>query len=243
MHFFTRSITWRQALRIAATGLLLVGLSLTGAGCGVFGGNGEEEDDGGDEPDEPTAPAAPSNLTADAREASVQLSWASVDGADTYRVYRSSSPTSGVTGSPLDTGLSQTSFTDEDVETGPTYYYRVTAVDADGNESEGSGEVQSTPFTNPTDLEGTSGDSQVSLSWSAAAGADTYSVYRSQSEFDDVSGMNPHDVGIDGPSYTDPSAENGTKYYYRVTTVNPEGEESSASNQTAKTPFDEPDRP
>jgi len=247
MHVFTRSISWRQALRTTLAGLLVVGISLTGAGCSLFGGgdDGGGADDGGDDDggDDPTAPAARSGLTADAQEAAVGLSWSSVSDADTYSVYRSTSPTSGASGSALDTGISQTNYTDESAETGTTYYYRVTAVGSDGNESDGSGEVQGTPFTNPSDLSGTSGDSQVSLSWGGAAGANTYSLYRSTSSFDDVSGMAPLADGISSASYTDDSAENGTKYHYRVTTVNPEDEESSPSGEITKTPFAEPDRP
>ena len=41
----------------------------------------------------------------------------------------------------------------------------------------------------------------------------------------------------------DETAENGTKYYYRVTTVNPEDEESAASNEVERTPFSDPNRP
>lgn len=68
-------------------------------------------------------------------------------------------------------------------------------------------------------------------------------MYRSTSSFDDVSGIAPLAEGISSLSYTDDAAENGTKYHYRVTTVNPENEESSASGEITKTPFAEPDRP
>ncbi len=46
-------------------------------------------------------------------------------------------------------------------------------------------------------------------------------------------------LGVSEAAYTDTSAENGTKYYYRVTSFNPE-EESSASNEVEKTPFSDP---
>ena len=50
--------------------------------------------------------------------------------------------------------------------------------------------------------------------------------------------------GETGTSHTDIDAENGTTYYYRVTSVNAEEAESSASNEVEKTPFsDPPDRP
>ena len=242
MHFIKRETPWIRAVQFVLTAFLVVGLMAFATGCGGAGANEDDGEDGEDGEDT-TAPAAPSGLTADAEEAAVGLSWSSVDGADTYSVYRSTSSTSGASGSALHTGISQTNYTDETAENGTTYYYRVTAVGPDGNESDGSGEVQSTPFTNPTGLSGTSGDSQVSLSWDEAAGGETYSVYRATSSFDDVSGMAPLAEGISSSSYTDDAAENGTKYHYRVTTVNPEEEESGASGEITKTPFAEPDRP
>ena len=37
-----------------------------------------------------------------------------------------------------------------------------------------------------------------------------------------------------------PAAENGTKYHYRVTTVNPEDEESSPSGEITRAPLRSP---
>jgi fibronectin type 3 domain-containing protein len=79
----------------------------------------------------------------------------------------------------------------------------------------------------------------VALSWDAAGGADTYNVYRSTSSTDGAEGE-PLATGVAETSYADTAAENGTKYYYRVTSVNPNGTESSASGEVEKTPFSEP---
>lgn len=43
----------------------------------------------------------------------------------------------------------ESSYTDEQVENGITYYYRITAVDLNGNESEPSQEIRATPFSEP----------------------------------------------------------------------------------------------
>ena len=57
----------------------------------------------------------------------------------------------------------------------------------------------------------------------------------------------PLETGIGSGEYVDESAENGTRYYYIVTAVAGEGDESAESdpsNEVQKTPFsDSPDRP
>ena len=57
----------------------------------------------------------------------------------------------------------------------------------------------------------------------------------------------PLETGIGSGDYVDESAENGTRYYYIVTAVAGEGDESAESdpsNKVQKTPFsDPPDRP
>lgn len=210
-------------------GLLVVGLPMLGTSCGVIGAN--------------DAPEAPADLTTDADEALVDLSWSVVDGADTYSVYRSTSPTDGAEGSALATGLSDPSYDDSDVQNGTTYYYRVTAVKNEDNESNASAEVEGTPFVSPSELEGTSGNSQIELDWSEAAGAETYNVYRSTTSTSGAEGT-PLASAVSETTYSDATVENGTKYYYRVTSVNPEEEESPASGEVSKTPFsDPPDRP
>jgi fibronectin type 3 domain-containing protein len=83
----------------------------------------------------------------------------------------------------------------------------------------------------------------VALSWDAAAGADTYNVYRRTSSTDGAEGE-PLATGVAETSYADTDAKNGTTYYYRVTSVNSSGAESDASSEVEKTPFsDPPDRP
>jgi fibronectin type 3 domain-containing protein len=244
----TRALRYHltRAFQMLFTALLLAGLGLSGAACDGGGSNGENGNGDDDNGGGITAPAAPSGLSADAGETAVSLTWEAVEEADSYNVYRAQSPTDSASGSPLNTEISSPSYTDEDAANGTTYYYRVTAVaseDGTTAESEGSEEVGSTPFAPPSGLTGTSGDSQIELNWSEAAGAATYNVYRSTTSTDGAEG-DPLDSGISETSYTDDSAENGTNYYYRVTSVNPEEEESSASNEVEKTPFDDPpDRP
>ncbi len=223
------------------------------AGCGGAGANednGGGDDGGGDDGGGGgtglSAPAAPSGLGATSQEGAAQLSWDTVDDADTYRVYRDTSSGVDVSSSALDTGIDQTSYTDGTAENGTEYFYVVTAVaseDGESAESDASGEAGAIPFAAPSGLEGTSRDSEVALSWQGAAGADTYNVYRSTSSTSGAEGE-PLATGVVEASYTDTTAQNGTTYYYRVTSVNPNGAESDASSEVEKTPFsDPPDRP
>ena len=93
------------------------------------------------------APAAPQNLTATPGNQQITLRWNANSESDLvkYRIYRgTSSPATtlidSVVGAPPDTF-----FTDAGLANGQIYYYRITAVDNAGNESEFSAEVSETP--------------------------------------------------------------------------------------------------
>ena len=92
-------------------------------------------------------------------------------------------------------------------------------------------DVPLTPPT-PSGLGATAGVSQVSLTWTAAAGATGYNVKRSS-----ASGGPYAVIGTTAgtASYTDATATNGTTYYYLVSANNTAGE-SSDSNQASATP-------
>jgi subtilisin family serine protease len=90
-------------------------------------------------------PAAVAGLSTTSEEPeNVGLDWSAVDGAGEYYVFRDTEPlpasTSGLT--PYDTvEAGTTTYTDGGATAGQTYYYRVAAVNDDGNEGEASGEV------------------------------------------------------------------------------------------------------
>ena len=136
------------------TGLLLFFLLIASTGCS------DSPVDGNPNPEpipapEVDAPAAPSALTADSRNAQVALNWDAVEGAEAYFVYRGTSPLDALPDSPLSDRVSGTSFTDNGVSNGTTYYYRVTAVAGASAESAPSEEAAVTPFAAPP---GTPGD-------------------------------------------------------------------------------------
>ena len=222
--------------RHASVGLLAAGLLL--AGCDGGGANGGNGNNGGE--DDTVVPAAPSRLEAAPGDGEVSLGWDAATDAKTYNVYRDTESGVDASGSPLDEGIGETIYTDETAENGTEYFYVVTGV-AD-EEGDPSREAEGAPFTSPSGLEGTSGDSRVELSWDAAAGAETYNVYRDTESGVDASGS-PLAEGVAETAFTDESGENGTTYYYVVTSVNANGEQSASSKEIEKAPFAKPPPP
>ncbi|MCC5468660.1 LamG-like jellyroll fold domain-containing protein [Pelosinus baikalensis] len=86
---------------------------------------------------------APTNLTASAGDSQVSLSWNAVEGAASYNVKRST--TAGGPYTTIATNVTGASYVDSTVTNGTTYYYVVTAVDSNGNESASSNEASATP--------------------------------------------------------------------------------------------------
>jgi hypothetical protein len=92
-------------------------------------------------PEDRFAPAAPAGLTAVPSTASVELVWEPAPEPARYRVYRSSGGESmkqvaEVDGAPA--------YSDRGIESGKTYRYAVSAIDAAGNESEKSAAIEVT---------------------------------------------------------------------------------------------------
>lgn len=85
----------------------------------------------------------------------------------------------------------------------------------------------------PNGLIATSGNDQVTLTWSAVTGATGYNVKRS------TTAGGPYTTvasNVYGSPYTDTTVTNGTKYYYVVTALNAGGE-SGNSNEASATPM------
>ncbi len=182
------------------------------------------------------APGVPAGLSATPGDGQAVLSWTAVAGAVSYNIYRSTA--SGIPGALLGTS-SAASYTDLAVVNGTTYYYSVTAVTA-GGESAGSTQVSATPQAlvpaapgAPMGVSATSGNSQVSISWTALAEAASYNVYYST-----AAGVTPSSGtlvkgAISGGAIA--GLTNGTTYYFVVTAVNAGGE-GAFSTQVSATP-------
>ncbi|MBB6692127.1 fibronectin type III domain-containing protein [Cohnella xylanilytica] len=183
----------------------------------------------------PTVPAAPAGLSATAGNAQVSLSWTASAGATGYNVKRAT--TSGGPYATVATGVTATSYADTGLTNGTTYYYVVSATNAAG-ESPNSAQVSATPTAAPTvpaapaGLTATAGNAQVSLSWTASAGATGYNVKRATTSGGPYTTVA---TGVTATSYADTGLTNGTTYYYVVSATNAAGE-SPNSAQASATP-------
>ncbi len=112
---------------------------------------------------EPAEPRAPENLTAEAGDGSVMLRWdqSSTTTVFRYNIYGGESPQPTVRVDSVMTGRADTSITLAGLVNGTTYYYRVTSVDADGNEGGYSNEISVIPAETPPMVAGISPSSGV----------------------------------------------------------------------------------
>ena len=113
---------------------------------------------------------------------------------------------------PIATNGLSASYADFAVVNDTTYYYVVAAFNSAGV-SPDSAEIAITPRNAPANLIALGGTNQVTVSWDALAGADTYTLKRSSS----VSGpFTAVAFGIVGASHTDTTVAAGQVYYYVV---------------------------
>ena len=176
-----------------------------------------------------TAPAAPTGLSATPGSGQVTLSWNAVSGATSYKIYRS---TASGAETLFQSGVATTSFLNTGLTNGTTYFYKVSAVNANG-ESPLSAEASATPQVAapaaPTGLAATPGNGQVSLAWNAVSGATSYKIYRGT-----ASGAETlFQSGITATNFLNTGLTNGTTYFYKVTAVNAGGESPQSSEASA----------
>ena len=167
----------------------------------------------------------PSNLVATAlSEYSISLSWNAAAGAESYNVYR---------GTELIGNVTTTTFVDDDLTPYTNYCYTVTSV-AGNVETEHSAQACATtpdlPVVAPTGLTAEAlSHTSIGLSWTAAANAMSYNIYRDGELLTNVSAT----------TYTDNNLEAETEYCYSVTSVR-NGNESAESAEVCVTTLEEP---
>ena len=150
-------------------------------------------------------PTAGLSATSGSNTANVTVSWTAVSGANSYEVYRANANDPTGTNKALIGSPTGVSYADTNAETGLTYYYWVKSC-YNGNCSaayssavsgwRGLNTTAGVAATDGTDL------TQVTVTWSAVAGATSYQVARSTSLIGtrtplngSVSGLSYHDTG------------------------------------------------
>ncbi|MFR1973432.1 MAG: transglutaminase domain-containing protein [Oscillospiraceae bacterium] len=169
------------------------------------------------------------------------LTWNAVTGAAKYEVYRARSKDGTYSKYSTTTGTAYTN--SSYLTSGATYYYKVRALDANGNAGPYSAVVSVTcrlKLTAPTVTGGTDAQGRPTLKWNAVSGAAKYEVYRARSKDGDYIKYST----VTGTSYTNTSyIENGNTYYYKVRALGSDGTagpDSTPVSVTYKAPFGAP---
>ena len=173
-----------------------------------------------------TAPAIPSAPTAAMQSnGAISITWSEVAGATHYKLYRSE--TSGGSFDQIGGDIAATDYVDDnDLAANTSYYYRLEA--CNGNGCSGRSPIGSAttaplpPSTPSTPTAAAQSDSEISITWSAVAGATHYKLYRAT-----VSGGSDTPIGgeIAAIDYLDSGLSVKTAYYYRLEACN--GDECS----------------
>lgn len=144
---------------------------------------------------------------------SVEVSWEKVDGAISYEIQRGTSLDGQYETLEFTDG---TTFTDIDLDTGKTYFYKVRACGSSGSITvfgEFSEPVSATPFLEKVSATATVIDSsRIKLSWEKITGATGYEIQRGTS----VDGEYTTVKTIAEEVFTDEALTTGQNYYYKV---------------------------
>ena len=168
----------------------------------------------GENPEPPVEPEVPTiEVTASNNPTSgkVVLTWAAVDGAAKYEVYRSGTKDGEY---KLYYTTTKLTYTNTSAYAGYWYHYKVKALDADGNEI-----VTSAIITQCSDCAAhviTAGNNastgKVTLKWKAVYGAEKYAIYRATAR----DGEYVRQYTTTSTSYTNTTSKANVTYYYKV---------------------------
>jgi fibronectin type 3 domain-containing protein len=175
----------------------------------------------------PLAPLdPPENVNAVAGDKQFTVSWAAVDGAESYTVYYRTTQNNPDSTPSINAGKA-TSVTITVLDNGTPYYVWVTAINANGTPSNFSAECTVTPnikLAAPVITSVKPGIGQIEVSWNAVTEATSYTVYCSGSGKEPPADTD-YKVTVPAPATntTIPGLTNGTDYYVWVTAATDKG--------------------
>ena len=174
----------------------------------------------------PVAPAVDTTLTITPGAGQVTLNWTAVPGGVGYVIEEATAP-----GGPYTyiASITELTYVITGLNNNTTYYFTVQPTNYGGSAPTPAATAATTPLAPPSTLTATAGNTQISLTWPAVAGASGYTVERGA-----VTGGPYTTVGAPtGVSYTDNGLTNGTAYYYVVATNNANGTGPLSEEATA----------
>ena len=149
----------------------------------------------------------------------VKISWKSVSGAASYRIFRKGP------GESTFTALSKvatTSYTDKKAEAGKTYYYYVRCIDANGKyvgTYNANGQSITVPETKKAEITLSNVETGVKISWQYVDGVASYRIFRKGPGETTFTGISK----TTGNQYTDKNVAEGKTYYYYVRCIDANG--------------------
>ena len=179
------------------------------------------------------APAKVVLVSAKADSAGILVTWQKAAGAHAYQVYRK---TAGTGWKCVAKNIHDTEWKDIDAAKGTKYIYTVRAVADDGTTRGGydaagkTATVTKDPITpaNVTLGKAVAGKNGITVTWSYAADARTYRVYRKAAGETKWTIMDKNAIG---KSWTDTNVTKGTTYTYTVRGVNANGKLSPSHDK------------
>jgi fibronectin type 3 domain-containing protein len=179
-------------------------------------------------------PPAPAGLIVSGGNTSATLTWQSSSNAFAYDVKRALS--SGGPFVAVANGVIGPAFTDYGLFNMTNYFYVVTAVNDAGESAPSTvaGIQPSTPPPVPSSVVATGSNSQVTVAWTAAAGATGYNIYRATYNAQDPQ-FSLFAANVSGTNWADTNVVNLSPYFYYVTALT-NGSESQWSAQAAAQP-------
>ncbi len=203
---------------------------------------------------EPQAPEAPREVEVSAGDGEVLLSWSyspyrgqKDDRTVGFKIYRreAGGPILDLTPTPVLRIEGWLSYVDTTVENGSTYTYFVEAVDLIGAASGRTASPAVTPLDRtpplvPAGLTAVDTEEGVLVLWNLSPELDlaSYNLLRSDSVDGEYTRINPTPIPLDQPRFLDRDIVRGTSYYYRVTALDRNGNESKPSGPTTIIPAD-----
>ena len=200
-------------------------------------------------------PGAPTGLTATAAgETAIRLSWTapSDNGGSAITGYKIEVSNTGTSGWTVLTTVNATSHNHTGLSAGTTRFYRVFAINANGEGPASNTASATTTTASPPDpprnLRATAANSsQINLTWDAPADNNGAAVTGYYIEVSDDAGSTWTDLvantGSTATTYPHPGLNPNTTRHYRVSAINSAGTGNPSNVASATTPANRPGRP